>query len=66
MHAVISLQDREYQVDSGQTLFQALYILGIEPESVLAIRDGEMMDSSEKINPHDEIRLVYVITGGVD
>ena len=64
-NAVIQLRNRDYLVNSGQSLEQALKALGIDPESVLAIREGIIIGYKEVILPQDNIRLIYVISGGI-
>jgi sulfur carrier protein ThiS len=36
----------------------------VDSESVLAVRDGEMITDDEILNPGDVIKLVAVILGG--
>lgn len=58
------LRGREYQVKPGMTLRHALEKIGVERESVLAIRNGEMITEDEILHAGDEIKLVAVISGG--
>jgi len=38
--------------------------IDINPESVLAIRDGDMKTADTELVDGDQIRVVYVISGG--
>ncbi|PWH18824.1 MAG: hypothetical protein DDG59_05050 [Anaerolineae bacterium] len=60
----IVLRDQEYEVKSGMTLRDALTKLGINRESVLATRQGELITDDEILRPGETIRLVAVISGG--
>ena len=64
MSAEIHLRDQNYNIHSGQTLLEALIELDIQPESVLAVRDGLIIYSEEIIHPKDIIKLIHVISGG--
>ncbi len=58
------LRNQEFQVKNGMTIRKALQKLGIEPDSVLATRDGELITDDEIIKENDVIKLVPVISGG--
>ncbi len=58
------LRDRVYEVRPGMSLLDALRKINIVPESVIAVRDGEMITDDEILRPGDEIKLVAVISGG--
>jgi len=46
------------------SLLDALKKSNIVPESVIAVRDGEMITDDEILRSGDEIKLVAVISGG--
>ncbi|MBN2386745.1 MAG: MoaD/ThiS family protein [Anaerolineales bacterium] len=58
------LRKDEFEVRHGMTLEAALKKCGILPESVVAIREGEMITEDEIIKDGETIRLVAVISGG--
>ena len=58
------LRDKEFQVKPGMTLLSALHKSEIVPESVIAIREGEMILEDEILQEDDVIRLIAVISGG--
>jgi len=64
MVAKLILRDRVYEVRPGMSLLDALRKVNIVPESVIAVRDGEMITDDEILRPGDEIKLVAVISGG--
>ena len=58
------LRDKVYEVKPGMALLDALRKINVVPESVIAIRDGEMITDDEILRPGDEVKLVAVISGG--
>ncbi|NOH04238.1 MAG: MoaD/ThiS family protein [Chloroflexi bacterium] len=64
MTVKLILRDKEYEVKAGMALLDALKKCSILPESVIAVRDGEMITDDEILNDGDVIKLVAVISGG--
>jgi len=64
MTAKLILRDKVYEVRAGMSLLDALKKSNLVPESVIAIRDGEMITDDEILRPGDEVKLVAVISGG--
>ena len=60
----IILRGKEYEVRPGMVLSHALEKIDVNPESVLATRNGELIPEDEILNPGDVIKLVSVISGG--
>lgn len=64
MTAKLILRDKEYEVKSGTTVQHALEKIGVNRESVLATREGELITDDEILHEGDVIKLVAVISGG--
>jgi sulfur carrier protein len=64
MTAKLILRGKEYEVRAGMTLLDALKKSNIVPESVIGVRDGEMIVEDEILRNGDVIKLVAVISGG--
>lgn len=64
MSAVLILREQVYEVKSGMTVRSALEKIGIEPDSVLATRNGELITDDELLIENDTIKLIAVISGG--
>jgi len=58
------LRERSFDVRAGMTLLAALQKAEILPETVLAIRSGELILEDEILKDGEEIKLVAVISGG--
>lgn len=64
MPVKIFLRDHKYEVNPGYTVKSCLEKIGINPETVLAIRQGELITEDEILLEGEEIKLVAVISGG--
>jgi sulfur carrier protein ThiS len=64
MKATLILRDKTFEVKAGMTVRSTLEKIGVEPESVLATREGELLTDEEIIQDKDVIKLVSVISGG--
>ncbi len=60
----IILRDQKYEVKAGSTLLAALNKLEILPESVICVRDGELVTEDTMLKAGETINLVSVISGG--
>ena len=64
MTVKLILRDKEYELRYGMTLRSCLQKLDILPETVLATRDGELIEEDEILQDGQVIKLVAVISGG--
>jgi len=64
MTVTLRLRDKDYEVRAGMTVRAALLQIGIEPDSVLPTRQGELITEDEILKEGERIRLVSVISGG--
>ena len=66
MTALLRLRDKEYEVKAGSTVRDAMLAHDIQPESVIPTRGGELITEDELIREGETIRLVAVISGGLE
>ncbi len=64
MTAKFTLRNQTFEVKHGMTIRKALEKLNIEPDSVLATKDGELLTDDVILKENDVIKLVPVISGG--
>jgi sulfur carrier protein ThiS len=64
MAVKLILRDQEFEVKPGMTLRHSLLKIGVQPETVLAIRQGEMITEDEILKDEETIKLIAVISGG--
>jgi sulfur carrier protein ThiS len=55
---------QEWQVKAGMTVRDAILKVGLNPEAVLAVRDGRLISEDVKIRDGDLIKLIAVVSGG--
>ena len=65
MSAIMKLRGKEYEIRPGMTVRDAMLQHDILPESVIPTREGELITDDELIRNGDRIRLVSVISGGI-
>jgi sulfur carrier protein ThiS len=58
-------RDKQWQLASGMTVRDAILKCGLNPEQVLAVRGGKLINEATLLKDGDEIKLVAVISGGV-
>ena len=60
----LKYRKQEWDLEGKFTVRQAIQEVGLNPEAVLAVRDGELITEDTRLDDGDEIRLVAVISGG--
>ena len=55
---------KEYSVPAGMTLRDALKKIGVSPEAVLAVIDGQLVTDDAILQADTTVKLVAVISGG--
>ncbi len=56
--------DREVEVVGGRPVGSVLDELGVNPDTVLVIREGELVTRETRLDDADEIEVRPVISGG--
>jgi len=57
-------RSESWQVKAGMTIRDAIIKVGLNPEAVLAVREGRLINEDTKIQDGDVIKLVAVVSGG--
>ena len=65
MKVVLRNPRREVEVAGNSTVSEVLRALDVIPETVLVIRDGELLMKTDAVFDDDTIELRPVISGGV-
>ncbi|UCC89555.1 MAG: MoaD/ThiS family protein [Anaerolineales bacterium] len=60
----IIYRDKEWEVPTNITVRGAIKNGGLNPETVLATRDGKLITEDVKLKADDVVKLVAVISGG--
>jgi sulfur carrier protein len=56
--------DRDVELSGGRPLREVLRELGVDPDAVLVIRDGELITRETRLADGDAIEIRPVISGG--
>ena len=62
MHIVY--RDKEWFVEQEMTANQMLKYLKLLPESVLVVRNGQLLTEDRPLAPEDSVKIVPVVSGG--
>ncbi len=62
----VVLRGKEISLPGNLFVHQILKRMGLNGESVLVVRDGEVITEDTRLRPGDRIRIVPVISGGSD
>jgi sulfur carrier protein ThiS len=65
MTVKLVMRAKEYEVKAGMNLLDALRKVGILPEGVIATCNGEMILEDEILKDGDVVKLIAVISGGL-
>jgi len=60
----LTYRNKKWELSAGMTVRDAILKCGLNPEQVLAVRDGQLINDSTILRDSDEIKLVAVISGG--
>lgn len=60
----VIFKETEHLVSGNTTVRKIIAALGLNPESVLAMRDGKLIVNETFIGNQAEIRLISVVSGG--
>lgn len=60
----ILYRDKVWEVKAGSTVRDVMLKLGLNPEGVLAMREGRLISEETITREGDTIKLVAVVSGG--
>jgi sulfur carrier protein ThiS len=60
----VIFRDKEWELRAGMTVRHAILKVGLDPQAVLPVRDGKLINEATITRQGDVIRLVAVISGG--
>ena len=57
-------RDKSWDLRGGMTVRDAIRKVGLDPEAVLALRDGLLIHEETILQDDDVVKLVAVVSGG--
>jgi sulfur carrier protein len=61
----IVYRDKVWELKGGMTARDAIRKVGLDPEAVLVVRNGELVTEDTILRDEDEVKLVAVVSGGL-
>ncbi len=60
----VIFRDKTWEVKPGSTVRHVIEKAGLNPESILAVRDGKLINEATLTQDGDIIKLIAVVSGG--
>jgi sulfur carrier protein len=60
----IRYRDEEWELEEELSVREAIEEVGLSPDRLIAVRDGEIVNEDAVIQEGDEIKLLALIAGG--
>ncbi len=60
----LTYRNKTWELQAGMTVRDAIIKCQLNPEQVLAVRDGKLINEATILKEDEEIKLVAVISGG--
>ncbi len=60
----VSYRDKHFTFEETLTVQQLLKKLRLLPESVLVVRNGQLVTEDHHLAPEDTVKIVAVVSGG--
>jgi sulfur carrier protein ThiS len=60
----VTYRNQQWEVPGRQTVREVIEAVGLNPATVLAVRNGKLVLDSEMLGDDDELKLIAVISGG--
>ncbi len=60
----VTYRDKKWDVPGNLTVRDLILKVGLNPETILAVRNGKLVNDGTLLGDEDEIKLVAVISGG--
>ncbi len=60
----VTYRDKQFTFEETMTVQQLLKKLRLLPESVLVVRNGQLITEDHHLAPEDVVKIVAVVSGG--
>jgi len=60
----VIFRNAEWQIPGNITVRKLITDLGLNPQSVLAVKDGKLVNNETRLGNQGEVKLISVISGG--
>jgi sulfur carrier protein len=60
----VTYRDKKWELPGHITVRDLIVKVGLNPETILAVKNGKLINDGTLIGDEDEIKLIAVISGG--
>jgi sulfur carrier protein len=60
----VTYREKEWEIPGNIAVRDLIVKVGLNPETVLAVRGGQLINDGTLLGDEDEIKLIAVISGG--
>jgi len=60
----VTYRDKKWELPGNITVRDLILSVGLNPATVLAVKDGQLVNDKTLLGEEDEIKLIAVISGG--
>ena len=60
----VTYRDKKWEVPGNITVRDLILKVGLNPETILAVKNGKLINDGTLLGAEDEIKLIAVISGG--
>jgi sulfur carrier protein ThiS len=60
----VMFRDKQWELRAGMTVRDAILKVGLDPQAVLAVRDGKLINEATILGDGETVKLIAVISGG--
>ena len=60
----ITFRDKKYEIKGGISARDAIKKIGVDPEAVLVVVNGNLVTDDAVLKDGDDVKLVAVVSGG--
>jgi len=60
----VIFREQEWDLRAGMTVRDAILKVGLDPQAVLPVRDGKLINEATILQDDDTVKLIAVISGG--
>jgi sulfur carrier protein len=60
----VTYRDKSWTIKAGSTVRHVIEKAGLNPESILVVRDGRLINEAILTEDGDELKLLAVVSGG--
>jgi sulfur carrier protein len=60
----VTYRDKAWEIPGNLTVRDLILKVGLNPETILAVKGGKLINDGTLLGDEDEIKLVAVVSGG--